>query len=118
MAGRLASSVLTSASTWAEAPAVTVIETCGGVHDAEARALALQFAWQFASTMQPPCRVPPLHVSGVAMPEHEPEHWTEAPAMAEQLASHWPLQLPLHETFAIGARVHLPEHEPWHVPSA
>jgi hypothetical protein len=48
------------------------------VQVAFACALALQFAWQFASTWQPPLSFPPLQEIGVAATLHVPEHVAEA----------------------------------------
>ncbi len=47
------------------AEAVATIVSSGGLQEAFALALALQFAWQFASTMQPPESLPPLQEIGV-----------------------------------------------------
>ena len=53
--------------------------TLGGVQLAFACALALQFAWHFASTWQPPSSLPPLQEIGVALGSLQPaEHVTDA----------------------------------------
>ena len=117
-AGKFALRVEARTANCASAPAFTEARTTtlGGVQVAFACALALQFAWQFASTWHPPLSVPPLHEIGVPFVLQPAEHVTVAwPAGGEHVASHLPLQLP--EQVTPGAvTLHVPLQVPLQLP--
>jgi hypothetical protein len=89
------------------------------VHSARAWALALQFAWHFASTLQSTeaLRLPPLQEIVGAETSHVPLHLAATLPCAWQVPVQPPLQVPLQRTLAPPLIVHVPEHVPLHVPS-
>jgi hypothetical protein len=116
-AGKFFCNVADSASKLALTVPDATSVTLGGLQLAFACALALQFAEQFASTLQLALSVPPLHETGVDVPWQPAEHVTFAPAAAVQFPAHLPLQLPLHETPG-GVALHVPLHMPMQLPPA